>query len=686
MENQPSIIKYPESNVVQLERQFFGNSEARNQAFEFDRLLKLLQRYKYLLMLLSGLGALAGYLVSTNETPMFRTSTRVVLQPESSNRSEFLNDRLRYYVPNSFYETQAVVIKSNVVLEKAARSLSPAMVNKMFSEPDKKWLTLYADDLRERVLSWLNLAGMDFGSGDKPDQAAQQSDRAFSVAVVVKKLNSSISVRFGKTTQLVNLSSVSSNPLVAAVSVNAVADAYIRYLVENRVSQTERAGQWLAEKIEESRERLTEAEDSLKEFQLKEQLFDLSTVESLSYKAIGTVDSALLEAEQSYATLSKRYGPKHPKLIEAKKKLLLAQQQYGSVSRKDLSSKDDRFELNKLERAINSNRVLYELFLSRFNEVELGIDSVSSNTKILERASIPPKPFSPNINKSTSKGAFIGLLIGIILLIAREFFDRTFKNQGEIEERLKLPVLGVLPLLTQGKFRKRPPALLPERHYHENSKSNFSEVVNHIRTGIIYSNVDSPPKVILVTSALPKEGKTTCATNLALAFSKIGKTLLMDADFRKPRIAQISNVDNAQGLTGYVVGQNSLQECLSQDPDSEDLFIMKSGEVPPNPLELLSSARFSKTLELMKKNFDYIVIDSAPIIPVSDGVVLGKLADAIILLVKAGRTTHQAAESALKRFSSASLKPVGVVLSQLDYRSSHYYYGKYEYYNREYYG
>ena len=113
---------------------------------------------------------------------------------------------------------------------------------------------------------------------------------------------------------------------------------------------------------------------------------------------------------------------------------------------------------------------------------------------------------------------------------------------------------------------------------------------------------------------------------------------------------------------------------------------MKSGEVPPNPLELLSSKRFKDTLELMKKNFDYIVIDSAPIVPVSDGVVLGKLADAIIMIVKAGTTTHHIADTAVRRFRAANLKPVGVVLSQLDYKASHYYYGKYEYYTREYYG
>ena len=386
--------------------------------------------------------------------------------------------------------------------------MSPAMVDRLFNLPEAHWTSNYLSTLKSRISSWVELMGI---SNNQPavdeseDQEQQQTE--YSIKNIADKLAANLSTTFGITEQIISLKAVSHDPLVAAIVANSVADSYINYLVENRVSQTERAGQWLAEKIEESRIKLSESEDALKEFQLSEQLFDLSTVKSLSSDTLGTVNSALLVAEQNYAELSKKYGPKHPSLIEAKKKLAAAQKQYGRASQKDLSANENRFELIKLERAVNSNRELYELFLSRFNEVELGIDSVSSNTKILERAFVPYEPFTPNIKNSTVTGAIAGLLIGLILLVAREFFDRTFKNQIDVEERLQMPVLGVLPLLTHSKFRKKLSSALPERYYHENSKSNFAEVVNHIRTGIIYSNVDNPPKVILVTSALPKEGK-----------------------------------------------------------------------------------------------------------------------------------------------------------------------------------
>jgi capsular exopolysaccharide synthesis family protein len=574
---------------------------------------------------------------------------------------------------------------SQLVLGKAARSLSPVVISRMFRQPTQQWTSEFMNDFTERMRGWLKLVGFPGSAPTSSSSSGEPDPGKIGIKQVTAKIKSDLSVSFGQTEQLINLQVVSSDPVVSAVVANAVADAYIAFLIENRVSQTERAGKWLADRIEQSRGRLDNSENNLKAFQFREQLLDLSTEKSLSGTTLDRANTALIAAEQRYAQLSKKYGPKHPTLIDARRNLENARSQLGSVSKTDLDANEERFELNKLERAVNSDRALYELFLSRFNEVELGIDAVSSNTKILERASVPSVPFTPNIRKSASSGAVIGLVIGILILLGRELFDRTFKNQGDVEERLQLPVLGVLPLLTTGKFTKKSETLVPERHYHVNTKSNFSEVVNHIRTGIIYSNVDNPPKVILITSPLPREGKTTCATNLSLAFSKIGKTLLIDADFRKPRIAQLANVENIQGLTGYVTGQNSLQECITQDIDAADLYIMKSGEIPPNPLELISSNKFSNTLELMRKSFDYIVIDSAPIIPVSDGVVLGKLADAIIMILKAGSTTHHVSDAAMKRLASAKLYPIGVVLSQLDYKSSHYYYGKYDYYAREYY-
>jgi capsular exopolysaccharide synthesis family protein len=678
-------LKQTDQKLVQLEKSFFGESDREKDSIGLERLVKVLNRYKFLLLLFVFLGAAVGYLLALGETPLYRASNRVVVEPETSNRSEFLSNRLSYYVPRSYYETQQVIISSPLVLEKAAASLSPSIVQLMFSPPEGNWLTHYIDDLKSRLRSWLQVLDREGVTSPTAPVTPENTGREPpGLNRITARIESMLSVGFGKTDQVLQLTATAADPLVASVVVNSVADAYLQHLVESRVSQTERAGKWLAEKIAESKDRLTEAENELKEYQLRNQVLDLQTVKSLSTSTLDQVNNDLLEARRNYAELSKRYGPKHPALIEAKRNLDLAQARYGSASRSELDTNEDRFELTKLERSVNSNRELYELFLSRFNEVELGIDSISSNTSLLNRATMPGQPFSPDIGNRSVTGALLGLLLGLFLVFGREFLDRTFKNQVDVEERLNLPVLGVLPLLSTRKTRKGV-RVVPERHYLGEKGSGFAEVVNHIRTGIIYSNFDQPPKVVLVTSAIPHEGKTTCSTNLALAFSKLGKTLLIDADFRKPRIAKIAQMENTTGLTGYVAGENTLKECLFQDPDSESLLIMRSGEVPPNPLELLSSQRFRQTLEAMRKSFDYIVIDSAPILPVSDGVVLGRMVDAVLMVLKAGTTSHQVADAALKRFSAAGITPTGVVLSQLNYKKSHYYHDKYRYHNGEYY-
>ena len=407
MESKVIDLKQPGQKLSRLENSFFGESDRERDSFELEKVLKLLRRYKYLLLLFVVLGALAGYLVASGETPMYRASNQVVVEPEISNRAEFLSSRLSYYVPRSFYETQQVVISSPLVLEKAAASLSPSTIQMLFAAPESGWVSGYVDDLKGRVRSWLKVLDREGVSQAPTDvvESAPSVSELPSTVQVARRIGGMLSVSFGQTNQIQRLTVTANDPLVAAVVVNAVADAYLAYLVESRVSQTERAGQWLAEKISESKDKLTAAENELKEYQLRNQVLDLQTVKNLSASALDQVNSDLLEARRNFAELSKRYGPKHPSIIEAKRKLDVAQARYGSVSRTELNTNEDRFELTKLERSVNSNRELYELFLSRFNEVELGIDSVSSNTSLINRASVPSRPFSPDVRKRSSTGA-----------------------------------------------------------------------------------------------------------------------------------------------------------------------------------------------------------------------------------------------------------------------------------------
>jgi len=274
---------------------------------------------------------------------------------------------------------------------------------------------------------------------------------------------------------------------------------------------------------------------------------------------------------------------------------------------------------------------------------------------------------------------FAGLCLAIGLAFIREQLDTTFKTARSIEEKLKLPLYGVVQKVTDKKC-------IVERAYLENTRSVFSEAINHIRTGVMYSDVDNTPKVMVVTSSVQGEGKTTVASNLALSYAQLGNTLLIDADLRRPRLKHIIDTDAKFGLVDSVAGVAELSSCIKRDKQEEKLYILKSGTTPPNPLELLASSRFSSLIEELKSKFDYIIIDTAPVLPASDAVVLGQLCDALLMVVQSDRTTHHMVRDSIKRLNASNVHVTGMILTQADikkenpYRYGGYYgYGAYSY-------
>jgi len=226
----------------------------------------------------------------------------------------------------------------------------------------------------------------------------------------------------------------------------------------------------------------------------------------------------------------------------------------------------------------------------------------------------------------------------------------------------------------------------PERHVGTAPRSPFAESINHIRTGILFSNIDHPPKVVLVTSATSAEGKTTLSNNLALAFSNLGRTLLIEADLRKPRFGGIFPAEDSRGLTDLVSGKDELKVCMWQDEVNEKLFVIGAGTLPPNPLEFLSSESFAKTLQALRSKFAHIVIDAPPVLPVSDAIIVGRLVDGVILATRAEATTHQLARDALGRLQAAHIRPLGSVLTMADAARMAHYGSHYYHYDSGYYG
>lgn len=415
--------------------------------------------------------------------------------------------------------------------------------------------------------------------------------------------------------------------------------------------------------------------------------------------------------ERQVSEFADRYGEKHPKMIgaradlqEANRRLKVEVEQAVNNVRKELelaAAQENQlrdminrqqaemrtvsgkaFELRQLEREVDANRNLYETFLARFKEADVADEYDMPNARIIDRAIIPSQPFKPNRTRMVLIAVIIGGAIGMLIAFLRDHLDNTFKTKEDVEEKLDLPVVGMLPRLNAGYLKNG----IVERQVLCDPHSPFAEAINDIRTAILFSHIDEPSKVMLITSSVPGEGKTTLASNLALAFCRRGRTLLIDGDLRKGRLHEIINVDSQPGLTDLLSGQCSSSDAIVPDPEATDLFQLLPGTPPPNPLEVISSMRFSENLGRLRNSFDYIVIDGSPLLPVSDSVVLARLADVTIMTIKADDTSNDVALEALKRLESARIRPVGIALQQIDLRKMRSYGRRYMASYSSYYG
>jgi len=249
----------------------------------------------------------------------------------------------------------------------------------------------------------------------------------------------------------------------------------------------------------------------------------------------------------------------------------------------------------------------------------------------------------------------------------------TVNSTSDVESRLGVPALGVLQKVKG--FSKK--GFVSELAFFTDSQSTFAEAVRTVRTSVLMSALDEPHKVVVITSSVPEEGKTTLSFNLACALGQVKKVLLIDADLRRPKIAKLVGREMRQpGLADLVAGQAQISHCVFFEERS-GIHILSSGTVPPNPLELLSSKRFHDVITKLKDAFDIVIIDSAPLQLVSDAQVLSQFASSLIYVVKADSTPYQVAQNGLKKLRRVNAPILGVVLNQLDLERAEKYYGEY---------
>jgi succinoglycan biosynthesis transport protein ExoP len=423
-----------------------------------------------------------------------------------------------------------------------------------------------------------------------------------------------------------------------------------------------------------------------------------------------------------YAEALAQYGPNFPKVqrlqsqlkeidqnLEREKKAVLARlgsefheaQQREELLTRTLEQQKSEASLmsermvqyNILKRDAEADKALYDGLLTKLKEAGISSALQSSNIRIVDPAMIPPSPARPAKMRNVTLAFLVGMVGGIGLAILREYMDNTVKTPDDIETLSRLPSLAVVPAFqdSEGDAPKRRSLADSLSNGHSRHvelvaqhlpKSQMSEAFRALRTALLLSHAGHPPQVILVTSALPREGKTTAAANLAVTLAQLGdRTLLIDADLRKPGVGRLLNLNGNKyaGLSSYLAGVSSLDLVTVQHPAIPNLSAIPTGPLPPNPADLLSSHRFADAITELRTKFKFIVIDTPPVMAATDAVILSVKADGVVMVVRSGETPKEAFTRTRELLLSVKCRLLGVVLNAVDSSAPDYYYS-YRYY------
>jgi capsular exopolysaccharide synthesis family protein len=429
------------------------------------------------------------------------------------------------------------------------------------------------------------------------------------------------------------------------------------------------------------------------EADLKSQLALLSTQFGPAYPKVAEVTNQLKQVQEAIETeIKKNSGRIEHEYLNASSREKMLRAALEAQKREANKLNERAIQYNLLKRDLDSNRQLYEGLQQKLKEASISAGLKSSNTRIVDAARVPTAPVAPNIPRNLALALLVGLTAGVGLAFLMETLDNTVRTPEQAQLVSALPPLGIIPLSAQlntkaGNGRPRlslsASAGTPtgaehlESVAHSRPRSEIAESYRALRTSILLSSLGAPPKVILVTSALPEEGKTTTAINSAIVLAQKGtRVLLVDADLRRSGVHQALGIRPRGGLSTVLTGDDKLENVIVPWPPMPNLSVLPAGPPPPSPSELLGSAVMKSLLAQWREQYDHIVIDTPPALSVTDPVLLSVEADAVVLVIRSGQTTKESLRRARDLLVQVNAKVMGVVVNALDLRSPdlNYYY------------
>ena len=667
--------------------------------------------------------------------PVYQAAARVEVDKESQNMQPFPDSNTfgEYEDAENYIETQTKILQSETMALMTIKSLDLARYPEFGGRPNAiAWQQAGASPQRPAILGAFlgRLAVKRVPNTRLIEVQFEAEDPQLAAQVVNSHLQNYVEQNFRSkydaTTQASNWLSAELEEL--RIKVERSEDARIAYERENQIWQIDEKQDITTQKLSDLSKAVTDAQTDVA---LKEALYRMASsgnVDALPAARNNDVIANLLkrksDLDEQYAEALDQYGPNFPKVLRlavqqkevdnnlasARKTMVESVEEEFTTARSHVELLQEALDNQKaeandlaeklvqyhiLQHDADSNKQLYDGLLQKLKEASITAGLRSSNIRVVDPALAPTGPSRPQKARNILLAVLVGVVGGIGLALLREYLDNTVKSPDDIEALTGLPSLAVVPSLpglpsTQGRLSRLAREAAPrsatgprvELLSYLQPKSQISEAFRALRTSLLLSQADHPPQVILVTSALPREGKTTAAVNLAVTLAQLGdRTLLMDSDLRKPGIRRALNLTGGKevGLSSYLAGVSTLDEVLMPHPTINNLIALTTGPVPPSPADLLSSHRMREAITDLRHRFKFVVIDSPPVMAATDAVILSALTDGVLLVVRSGETPKEAFTRTRDLLAAVKCRLLGVVLNAVDSSAPDYYYS-YRYY------
>jgi succinoglycan biosynthesis transport protein ExoP len=647
-----------------------GTTPEQEQEIDLRQYWRIVSRYKWGILGLAIAVTVLTTLVVFSMKPVYRSTVTLLIEQKQA-KVVTIEEVYGLDGGNKEYlQTQFEILKSRKLAARVVRELK-LDIHPDFApvQPAKK----EADDASFK-LDWRFL----LPKGHERNPVVSEDEK---FNRIVDRFSANLTVAPVRNTQLVKISFESFDKALAARVANAMAHAYISSQLEARVAVTEQAASWLTDRLSALKTSLDASEQKLQSYREQNDLVktgDTEGVLALNAKQLQDLSERQIQAQFKLSETSKRYGPKHPAYVQTQLELNEADMALRQARKTAMAVARKEFRLQELLREVETNRNLYDTFFTRIKEANQTRQLETANARVVDPAVVSPVPVKPNKKLTMALAFVLSLMLGVLLAFLLDYLDSTFKGAEDVEARLGVPMLGLLPI---AKSKKKTDVAQPV--FLEEGMQGFAEAMRTVRTGVVLSSIDSPHQVVVVTSSVPSEGKTTTSLNLAIAMGQMEKVLLIDADMRRPSVAKACGIPGASpGLSNLVAGSADMSQTIHHLADG-NIDVLTAGLIPPNPLELLSSKRFKEVLAQLSTQYDRIVIDSAPTLAVSDALVLASLANAVIYVIKSDATSFHTARTGIQRLQRVNAPLAGVVLNQVNFSKANKYgnyYGYYDYY------